>query len=192
MEEIETVIEGPFGWIGADSVFISRIAARKGVYLFTAQTPKGHLVYYVGETGATFIERLAQHLQSYVIGQYHIYEAQSFSGGVKNLVFEGWMNKKPRRQARAEYLNAIEEYGPKMLEFIGCMKILLLPAEQETRTIERMEAGISLHLKRKPVPVGTFQDEGILYRPRKKSEEPLALRIGRFENILGLNECVEI
>ncbi len=192
--DLEVQLYGPFKWIevAEDNVFTNSISSNRGIYLFTAPFKSKFMLYYVGETGKSFIERLAQHFQAYLIGQYHIYDAKDFINGTKTLLYEGWFNIKPREKARIEYLERVQILGRKMLEFIECMRLFLIPLDKEKRILERVEAAIHKNTKQKPSPIGTFQDEGIVYRHRRKDEDPLGIHIKGFNLIAGLDQYIEI
>ena len=87
---IETILIGPFNWIGTNNnVFSSPEAIKNGVYLYTAKTKKGFLCYYVGETNRPFIERLAEHMKEHLSGKYEILDAKKFISGEIKAIFSG-------------------------------------------------------------------------------------------------------
>ena len=188
IKTLRLTLFGPFRWYGtsSDVVFKSELASKKGIYLFTIPYNQSFLTYYVGETGKTFLERLAEHLRSYLTGQYHIYEKDAFVKGEKKLIFEGWLNIKPKEEARNEYFEHCKEYASEMLKFIDAMRLFVIPLKCDKRTIQRVEAAIAFHLKHQSAPVGSFQDEGIRYCPKRKDEEPIEVNITNYEIILGL------
>ncbi len=58
----------------------------------------------------------------------------------------------------------------RLADFVRVMRFRLALIEGDRRLRERIEAAISIHLKNQPDPVGSFQDEGVRYRPRRPSE----------------------
>ena len=66
-----------------ESVFLSPIGRKKGVYLWTIPFGGKYLVYYVGKTDVSFADRLLQHVQSYLNGYYRLYDPIEFAQGRK-------------------------------------------------------------------------------------------------------------
>jgi hypothetical protein len=78
---------GLFSWLSSDlatSIFEAAAARTAGIYLWTIEIQDGYLIYYVGETGAEFRQRLRQHLCEQLAGMYHIYDPQRFAVGQKH------------------------------------------------------------------------------------------------------------
>ena len=63
-------------------------------------------------------------------GQYHVYDGAIIRKGVKTLIFEGWMNSKPREKARLEYLHNVSTIAPKTFELLDAM--LRIPVKVAT------------------------------------------------------------
>ena len=65
---------GPFCWLSSDpatSIFEAAAVRAAGIYLWTVDTQDGYVIYYVGETGAEFRQRLRQHWCEQMAGMYH-------------------------------------------------------------------------------------------------------------------------
>ena len=73
---------GPYRFVGSEdeNVFTCLMGEKKGVYLFTIPFEGKYLVYYVGETGNSFANRLLQHVQSYLNGFYRVFDPEAFGG----------------------------------------------------------------------------------------------------------------
>src|SRR5258708_4528222 len=95
---VELTWHGPFLWFGIDqtSVVQNSEATRPGIYLWTVPLTDGHLIYYVGETGKSFNERLTAHAQAYLSGLYRIYEPDKFALGEKQLLWKGTWQKETK------------------------------------------------------------------------------------------------
>jgi hypothetical protein len=67
-------------------VFKAAAASSPGIYLWTVDTKDGHLIYYVGETGSAFRQRVRQHWCAQMAGMYHIYDLEQFALGHKHVL----------------------------------------------------------------------------------------------------------
>jgi len=64
---------GPFSWLSSDlatSIFEAAAARAAWIYLWTVETQDGYVIYYVGETGAEFRQRMRQHWCEQMAGMY--------------------------------------------------------------------------------------------------------------------------
>lgn len=191
---INTTIIGPFKWLsqGEDFIFSNPYAFKKGVYFFTAPFGESNLVYYVGETKKTFAERLSEHLKAYLTGTYHIYDADSFIKGKKELVFTGWGNMSSKEDGKIEYIDNIGRYAPEMFSLVSKMGLFIMPVDESKRILQRIESAISIYLSKQPPPVGNFQDAGIRYIPRRLDEEPIMIEITNHKILFGLPEKLQV
>ena len=83
---------GPLSWIegnGIPSILKAEAGKKSGVYLWTVQIDEGELVYYVGQTGRSFSQRMIEHFKEHMSGGYHLYEPDQFSRGQKVLLWPG-------------------------------------------------------------------------------------------------------
>lgn len=186
---------GPLNWTGDPRhsfLFESPNADAAGVYLWTVQTPEGELVYYVGQTGTSFAERQWQWLTGYLAGQYRVYDPEAFAEGRRGDLVWGGMWRKSERDRAVEFLQRYEELAPIIREFVGLLRIWLLPLEYEPRIRKRIEGAIARHLRSQEDPVGSFQDTDIHYPRRREDEEPIAVQISYAANILGMQDVVRL
>lgn len=160
--------QGPFNWF---NVFDNQLVQKKGIYIWSIPYQEKQLVYYIGVTGVTFYYRLKQHIQGYLSGEYRIFNPELFKQGKKELIYGGlW--KKDRQDKMSEYLKKYEELYPKIIEFLKTMNLYLCPLDCKTRIFERIEGAIGTIIKEK-----SLLDEDIIFRPRRKDEEPLKVEI---------------
>ena len=98
---------GPYRFVEREeeNVFTSLMGEKKGIYLFTVPFEGKYLVYYVGETGASFAIRLLQHVQSYLDGFYRVFDPEEFARGRKVLLWGGmWKSNRREPKLICEFL----------------------------------------------------------------------------------------
>lgn len=179
---------GPFSWAGspdARSVFDAPEGKESGVYLWTVPTEVGHVVYYVGETGRSFEERLFEHYKEHASGMYHLYNPSEFVRGVKKTEWPGLYDRRARKTVR----DCIAEYGrinQVAAELTSLYRFFFAPLSCGRRERCRIEAAISDFLRKVPGIVGDMQDEGIRYSRRLATEEEIACPITSTAPIAGL------
>ncbi len=194
MEPIDLSFSGPYSWLGAPdaaSIFSADVGKLAGVYLWTVPLSEGHLIYYVGETGRSFRERLLEHYREHASCFYHLYAPSEFAKGEKRLVWPGRYDLDDRKTA----VECIEQYprlAPCVAELTRLYRFMLAPLTVEYRLRQRVEAAIACHLYHVDGLAGTFQDKGIRYRPRVEAEEPIACTIRSSVPLLGLPVILEI
>ena len=182
---------GPFLWFGKDdaSVFQFSQASRPGIYLWTVPHQDGHLIYYVGETGKSFTERLTAHAKEYLSGTYRIYEPNKFALGEKELIWpDTWMQGTQR--LIPEFMARYEELAPLLQEFLLKMRIFLGPIETDARTRKRIEAEIAKTTTHLAVRTNKFQETEIRYARRTPDENPVTVRMKSTVRILDLPSII--
>lgn len=96
---------GPYNFIQNKNLFASQICHKSGVYLWTVPFGNKYLVYYVGQTGASFAVRSVQHLQNYLNGFYRVYDPDKFVKGEKVLIWGGmWKPDRKEPKIISEFL----------------------------------------------------------------------------------------
>jgi hypothetical protein len=182
---------GPYRFVGheADNVFTCSMGKKKGVYLFTIPFEGKYLVYYVGETGDSFANRLLQHVQSYLNGFYRIFDPEEFAAGRKVLLWGG-MWKTDRREPKliCDFIDRQAELAPKIIMFLKQFRIFLAPIDEDKRIIERVEAEIARSLNQHEGLVGAFQDKDVRYRPTRLNEQQFRAVLNFSQPVLGLSE----
>ena len=182
---------GPYSFVGSEdeNVFTCSMGKKKGVYLFTIPFEGKYLVYYVGETGVSFANRLLQHVQSYLNGFYRVFDPEEFVGGRKVLVWGG-MWKTDRREPKliCDFIDRQAELAPKILLFLKQFRIFLAPIGEDKRIIERVEAEIARSLNQQEGLIGAFQDKDIRFRPTRPNEQQFRVVMTFPKSIMGLRE----
>ncbi len=187
-DEVIVSFTGPFSWPGtpdAPSVFDVEEGRLAGIYLWTVSQHDGYLIYYVGETGRRFSTRLLEHYTEHAAAMYHVYSPAEFACGEKVVLWPGRYDASDRKSAReciANYSQLCEQIG----ELTFTLRFFLAPLSCERRTRRRIEAAIADVLYAAPDIVGTFQEQGIRYHPRRDDEEPIGCVISAPVPLLGL------
>lgn len=192
-EKIRLKFEGPFTWFGDESIFCSKSATEKGVYLQTFPHNDAYLVYYVGTTNKSFLERFQQHLSNYLTGCYHIYDCSALKNAEKKVIFKGWGNyklKEGRLNEKMNYLaHRVEDFMPKIISLLNSMQLFTASLNVDRRQIERIEAMIAKQLKKTQY---NFQYEGVTYRAIQRDGESSIIVVVENNNLLGLDPSKEI
>ena len=191
-DNLHVHFQGPFGWFDDAGIPPLEKAGKRGVYLWTIPTELGELVYYVGETKRSFSERMKEHLKEQLSGMYHIYEPTSFASGVKYVLWSGMYRPDIEEGGLGEFVNRLPKLADSLVGFVHLMRFRVALLDCEDRTRKRIEAALSQHLRQQPEPVGSFQDAGINYSPRKPNEEPILIRCSPTEEIRGLPATIEV
>jgi hypothetical protein len=189
-EEIIVSFAGPFSWHGtpdAPRVYNADEARTIGIYLWTVPLPDGHLIYYVGETGRSFENRLREHYEEIISARYHVYSAVEFARGEKLALWPGRWDVKDRKSAD-ECLANCQRLSEPIREMMLTLRLFLAPMSCDTRTRRRIEAAIAQPLYAVPGKVGGFQDRGVRYDPRMPSEQPVACVVSCPVTLLGVPE----
>ena len=180
---------GPYCLVGNkdENIFTNLLGEKKGVYLLAIPFEGKHLVYYVGETGVSFAQRLLQHIQNYLSGFYRIFDPDNFLKGKKDLIWGGmWKTDRKDPKFILEFLNKHSELAPKILRFIEQFRVFLAPIEVDRRIRERIESGISESLNEANGVVRSFQDADVRYRPRRQNEQKIKVTMIIPKSIMGL------
>lgn len=189
-DEITISFAGPFSWPGtpdAPSVFEAEVGRKAGIYVWTMPLQHGHLIYYVGETGRSFRLRLREHYTEHAAAMYHVYSPAEFARGEKIVLWPGRFDATDRKSVKeciVNYANLCEHIRQMALT----LRFFLAPLSCEERVQRRIEAAIAHSLYAAPGTVGAFQDKGIRYCSRMKSEEPIPCVATSEAPLLGLPE----
>ena len=117
---------GPYTFIQNENLFTTPISQRKGVYLWTIPFDNNYLVYYVGQTGASFAARSFQHIQNYLGGFYRVFDTEKFAKAEKVLVWGGmWKSDRKEPKFMSEFLSNYSQLAPKILDFIKLFRIFV-------------------------------------------------------------------
>ena len=187
--EILVAFRGPFSWTGASdcpSVYDVAESRAFGIYLFTVPLPEGYLIYYVGETGSSFRERLPEHRREHYRATYEVCSAAGLARGERVVLWPGHFgrNRKPLEECLANR----ERLSEPIREMISIFRLFLAPLSCDTRLRRRIEAAIAHSVRGVPGNIGAFQDPGVRHRPKKENEEPIECVASSPVSLLGLPE----
>ncbi len=181
---------GPYTWTSGPACVFDAGRDVAGIYLWTIPYREGYLVYYVGETGRSFTERLSEHAESYLTGRYRIWEPAAFSRGEKVLLWDG-MWRSDSRNTIGDFLARYPELSAAVHSLFGAMRLFLIPMEADARLRQRVEAALALGLRDREGIVGAFQDSDIRYRPRRKMEPSISVELDLPALIHGVSHTFE-
>jgi hypothetical protein len=190
-EPISIEWHGPYSFVDceAENIFGHALGSKAGIYLFTIPYNGKFLVYYVGETGASFANRLLQHVQNYLNGFYRVFEPSEFSQGKKVLIWGGmWKANRKDPKLISDFLEQQTVLSPKIVKLIEQFRIFLAPIECNKRLRERVESAIAKSLNEKDGLMGDFQDKDVRYRPIRTSEATLKVTFTNPYPIMGLSD----
>jgi hypothetical protein len=184
----ELDFKGPYSWHGLYTVvpvFNNPYAKFYGIYLWVVPHPPIEYVYYVGETGRSFADRMREHLMAHLAGFYHLYEPTKLVDGIKVMEWPGLYDPKEPRTLSG----LIENYSRLTKTIDELAKLFwfyLAPLNAKTQERKRIEGALARHLYEQQGVVGSFQDKGIRYISRKDSDQPIWVKIVCPERILGM------
>lgn len=185
---------GPFSWvdsIDAPSLFYTERREEAGVYLWTVSLPEGYLVYYVGETGRSFEERMVEHYKGHVSGMYTLNSPEDFSRGVKVPLWPGHYDRKNRKTV-GECIAQSLVLADQIAALTRLYKFFLAPLTCERRLRRRVEAAIASALSNQVGVVGQFQEEDIHYEPMQRSEAPIRCTIESSAPLMGIPKHLSV
>jgi hypothetical protein len=133
---------GPFSWT---NVLLAREASESGIYLWTVPTQRGNEIYYVGETGRSFSERLRQHTSAFNDARHDIYAAPELTQGRRRLLWPGFGADKDECREQSKHLTS------HIREMMSVMRLFLAPLGTDTDTRKRIEAAVIDSLYDTPV-----------------------------------------
>ncbi len=178
--------KGPFKWIDprSNGIFASPEGGLSGIYVWAVPFQESYLAHYIGETKRSFCKRLVEHTKEYLSGAYRVYDPDLFLEGKKEALWEGMWGNGPERKIGI-FFRKYPELAPQIQKFVSLFEIFLIPMKEEKRIVQRVEAAIANHLYKQEGVVGTFQDSGVMYYPRRDTEEPITVNIESSIPILG-------
>jgi hypothetical protein len=121
--EIELL--GPYEWYGPNSLFLRPESEKFGIYMWTIPFNQRYLVYYIGETGISFANRLLDHTRNYLHGLYRVYDPKNFVKGEKFLIWEGmWKKELEKPTTRiVKFLKSYLELSKALYDFLGAFRV---------------------------------------------------------------------
>ena len=194
MDRILLDFKGPFRWHGASEevVFFQEPANQPGIYVWCVEQPQGYLIYYVGETGGAFRERLRSHTSKFFRGEYGIWSADEFIQGKKVEVWPGKWRTTNKEGWTYEFIQRSPGLTPKLIEFLGTMRIFLAPLNAEPLIRQKIESRITTYLKNLPEPLGSFIDADTRHKARPRKSQSLLVEMNFPVPIQGLPPSLEV
>jgi hypothetical protein len=195
-EMIHLEFTGPYSWFGAPDVPSLHHAAERhepGIYIETVSLPKGHLVYYVGETGKSFIERMKDHYKNRVNAEYRIYAAEEFARGEKKVIWSGIWNPpgyenspegRALRNSKAVCRANRERLKESAEALVRVIRYHFAALNCEKRVRQRIEGELAGRIQVSS-PVSNFYSNGVSYCRRRIGEEPIDCTASSRALILG-------
>jgi hypothetical protein len=116
---------------------------------------------------------------------YHIYGPEQFAVSHKHVLWRG-MYGNDREASLAAFVERLPTPAPALAVFVRLMRFHLAPLTCDTRLRRWIEAALALCLHRQLGIVGSFQDVGIRYAPRRAGEEPVDVFCQSSAVLLGL------
>ena len=193
MEKIVLNFQGPFRWHGSlEEVVFSQegIIDQPGIYLWCAEQPQGYLVYYVGETGVSFKYRFEGHAKSYYSGEYSFLNTNEFVQGKRVVVW--WGKLRMKENWASEFNQKSQELVPKLVEFLGVMRIFLAPLNVERNIRQKIESTIAAYLKKQPEPIGSFIDADLRHSRDITNGEKFLVEINSPSLIQGIPSVLDV
>jgi hypothetical protein len=196
MTENNLILEfdGPFG-LTSDSepfLFVQPEAKEPGIYLWAVPYFQGgYLVTYVGETNASFGQRLKDHLIQTVGGNYRICDPDSMMRGEPQILWNGLWRKGTRDKFH-EYIARFEELGPVIRKLLQIEVVFVAPFRSERRLRQRLEGAIAKHIRSQPAPVSAVLPSDVRYYYRKAHETPVPVIVECHCHVLGLPQKLEV
>jgi hypothetical protein len=180
--------DGPFGLVRNSRPFLFDQAEAKepGIYLWTTPYCQGgYLVTYVGETGASFEQRLKDHLIQTVGGNYRICDPDSLTRGEAKVIWNGLWRKGTRDKFH-EYIERFEEFAPLIRKLLQIEFVFIAPFRSQRRIRQRVEGAIAAHIRSRQAPASSVLPSDVRYYQRKADEIPVRVTVQCHCDVLGL------
>ena len=178
---------GPYGICNQHPrlLFEEPISKTAGVYLWTARTPDGFIVEYVGQTGESFAKRTKDHAIQTFGGNYRICDARLMREGKLKVVWPGlW--RKGTRDKMAEFAQRYLDLAPFIVDYLRTIEVFLAPVNGNRRFRERIEGALARHIWDQPPPASNLLPTDVRYRQRREDEVPVSVGLRCGEKIVGV------
>lgn len=191
MKSFELEFHGPLAWVRADDtafIFESEISKKPGIYLWTVETPDGHLVWYVGQTRTSFRQRMKEHFKEQMSGSYGVYDPTLLAQGERKQIWPGYYGRNENSRITL-FLDEMPSLCDAMVEVAKITRFFVAPMNEKPKMYRRVEGGVGRYLRDQPGVVGEFMDDALRYdRPWREGEDPWELRIKCPPEVLGMPE----
>jgi hypothetical protein len=147
--DISVHFHGPFsaleGNISRPCLFSADVGAKSGVYLWTILVDGIERPWYVGQTRRGFAQRTAEHIRSYLCGEYPLVDVDGLVNGECTLVAGAstavWPHSLP------QFLENYDQLAPKVRALLGALSFFVAALPDEPHLLDRVEGGIGRYFK---------------------------------------------
>ena len=168
---------GPFHWKRSTSLpclFEAPEGKQGGIYLWTVQVGPEERVHYIGQSRRSFRQRLKEHLDCYLTGEYKIVEPTLLAQGRLTSAWDGAAAFDDAGRRLEEWLDSWEIVLPELKLLLETFKFHLAPFDGDKRLQERVEGAIGAHfLCHEDEAIREFLDPGSRFLPRRAHEDPI-------------------
>lgn len=179
---------GPFSAIGdahAPSLFTDPCGRRAGVYLWTLPIDGENRAWYIGQTGRSFSQRMAEHLSGFLCGEYAVPDVAALLAGRHsraNREGDGvsWPDSLP------SHLRQLGHLSSQVTELVKHLRFHLAPVEGDRLILERIEGTIGRHFMRQDTRIRDFFAPGIKLPARVPGVRLMRLKVSSDVPIAGL------
>ena len=190
--KFELTLHGPYGLCGKHEkiIFYEPIGDETGIYFWTVPYFQGgSIINYIGETGASFNQRLKEHMIHTAGGNYRICDPDFEIQGVERVLWNGlW--RRGTRNKMSEFVSRIIELSPAIKKSLEISEIYVAPFESERRIRQRIEGALANYIKAQPPPASSLLPKDVRYYKRGNDEEPVAVLISGGNALLGMPEDI--
>jgi len=184
-DSIVLEFHGPFSWTAEepeDSVLYTAVAERHGIYMWGFPAEQKYLIVYVGITSRSFGQRMQEHLENQMAGQYNVYYPDKLRNGDANrYVWRRIFGSAARKHISKFLCPGILLAN---LELVRQVRFLA-PLERSHHELERIEAAISTSLEKHGGLAATVKEKFNI-SPSLPGEEEFLVAIPRSDDFLGL------
>jgi hypothetical protein len=155
-----------------------------GIYLKAVKQSSGiYRVFYLGETGTSFYQRMKEHIVQTLGGNYRICDPDALREGIQTVIWDGlW--RKGTRDKLPEFLQHYEALAPIVKRSLTVQEVFVAPFESERRLRQRIEGSLALAL-RSDTTASSLMASDVRYYKRRKDEEPVMVNIEAKSEIEG-------
>lgn len=194
MSEAHVSFSKPLTWLpnaGEQSVAEAPQGSKSGIYLWTAPSPGGHLVYYVGETARTLATRLEEHLYEQLSGRYRFYDPTAFLRGEKHLLWRGVYGRGGEADVSG-FVDQLPAFAPPLAQYVRSMRFMVAPTDCSDRLRRRIEAELARWFQEHDGVTGGFQERDIHYEPRGETEAAVEVTLDWAERPVGAPDHLRV
>ncbi len=183
---------GPYPAYSETADVLAGCAQRKsgGIYFLAIQVGSGYRLTHVGQTGASFHQRMKEYIINTLGGNYRICDPELLPRGLARPVWNGlW--REGTRACLPEFLRDSTRLFELAKRQLQLEQIFVAPLKVEDRLRRRIEGAIAIAIRQDAAASSLFPPD-IRVLGRLTTEAPLEIRLQTQVQILGLPERLEI